>query len=325
MSSAVYNQEISTGMEKVAGQAWEDSVAARESEEMTGSWKSEVLLRHRLKVVEKLWESVLEQECGQELVNLLASMRSMSSPEGQAPTNLFKDEGKIGSQEQHMIENLDFNAAIRATRGFALYFQLINIVEQHYTQRVQEQQYQAEIVKDLYNEVNSGNGSKKTGTTSEGVGVKAGTSTFGAKLPEKSRSDSVGVNSMHSGEVSPGRAKSTTQETARVSKSTTPSASKRDLRNFQALLPKLQELNVPPGKIQNLIDKLDIRLVFTAHPTEMVRHTIRDKQRRIAKILQRLDELEEGTIDRCPPHVPTARPGNVRLAIPKNSEAQMAR
>ncbi|MBO1351646.1 MAG: phosphoenolpyruvate carboxylase [Hormoscilla sp. GUM202] len=257
MSSAVYNQEISTG-----------SVAAIESEEMTGSWKSEILLRHRLKVVEKLWESVLEQECGRELVNLLASMRSMSSPEGQAATNLFKDEGKIGSQEQHMIENLDFNAAIRATRGFALYFQLINIVEQHYTQRGQEQQYQAEIVKELYNEVNSGNGSKKTGTTSEGV--KAGTSTFGAKLPEKSISDSVGVK-------------------------------RRDLRNFQALLPKLQELNVPPGKIQNLIDKLDIRLVFTAHPTEMVRHTIRDKQRRIAKILQRLDELEEGTIDRCPP------------------------
>jgi len=270
MSSAVYNQEISTGMEKVAGQAWEDSVVARESEEMTGSWKSEVLLRYRLKAVEKLWESVLEQECGQELVNLLASMRSMSSPEGQAPTNLFKDEGKIGSQEQHMIENLDFNAAIRATRGFALYFQLINIVEQHYTQRGQEQQYQAEIVKELYNEVNSGNGSKKTGTTSEEVGVKAGTSTFGAKLPEKSISDSVGVK-------------------------------RRDLRNFQALLPKLQELNVPPGKIQNLIDKLDIRLVFTAHPTEIVRHTIRDKQRRIAKILQRLDELEEGTIYRCPP------------------------
>ncbi|MBC6473964.1 MAG: phosphoenolpyruvate carboxylase [Hormoscilla sp. GM102CHS1] len=237
---------------------------------MTGSWKSEVLLRYRLKAVEKLWESVLEQECGQELVNLLASMRSMSSPEGQAPTNLFKDEGKIGSQEQHMIENLDFNAAIRATRGFALYFQLINIVEQHYTQRGQEQQYQAEIVKELYNEVNSGNGSKKTGTTSEEVGVKAGTSTFGAKLPEKSISDSVGVK-------------------------------RRDLRNFQALLPKLQELNVPPGKIQNLIDKLDIRLVFTAHPTEIVRHTIRDKQRRIAKILQRLDELEEGTIYRCPP------------------------
>jgi len=268
ISSAVYNQEISTGMEKVAGQAWEDSVVARESEEMTGSWKSEVLLRYRLKAVEKLWESVLEQECGQELVNLLASMRSMSSPEGQAPTNLFKDEGKIGSQEQHMIENLDFNAAIRATRGFALYFQLINIVEQHYTQRGQEQQYQ--IVKELYNEVNSGNGSKKTGTTSEEVRVKAGTSTFGAKLPEKSISDSVGVK-------------------------------RRDLRNFQALLPKLQELNVPPGKIQNLIDKLDIRLVFTAHPTEIVRHTIRDKQRRIAKILQRLDELEEGTIYRCPP------------------------
>jgi phosphoenolpyruvate carboxylase len=63
---------------------------------------------------------------------------------------------------------------------------------------------------------------------------------------------------------------------------------------FQTLFPKLRNLNVPPQQIQNLINNLDIRLVFTAHPTEIVRHTIRDKQRRIAKILRQLDQLEEG-------------------------------
>jgi len=36
-----------------------------------------------------------------------------------------------------LIEQLDLNEAIRAARAFALYFQLINIVEQHYEQRQQ--------------------------------------------------------------------------------------------------------------------------------------------------------------------------------------------
>ena len=34
--------------------------------------------------------------------------------------------------------------------------------------------------------------------------------------------------------------------------------------------------------------ELDIRLVFTAHPTEIVRHTVRHKQRRVANLLQQL-------------------------------------
>jgi phosphoenolpyruvate carboxylase len=53
-------------------------------------------------------------------------------------------------------------------------------------------------------------------------------------------------------------------------------------------------MNVPPQQIQRLIDQLDVRLVFTAHPTEIVRPTIRDKQRRMAKLLQQMDHLEEG-------------------------------
>ncbi|MHC5833861.1 MAG: phosphoenolpyruvate carboxylase, partial [Nostoc sp.] len=39
---------------------------------------------------------------------------------------------------------------------------------------------------------------------------------------------------------------------------------------FAALFPYLFKLNVPPQQIQRLIAHLDVRLVFTAHPTEIV-------------------------------------------------------
>src|ERR687886_1707163 len=91
---------------------------------------SDLFLRHRLNVVEELWESVLCSECGQELVDLLKQLRDLCSPEGQA-TDLPE------SSVPKVIEKLDLNAAIRASRAFALYFQLINIVEQHYEQRDQ--------------------------------------------------------------------------------------------------------------------------------------------------------------------------------------------
>jgi phosphoenolpyruvate carboxylase len=92
---------------------------------------SDLFLRHRLNVVEELWEFVLCSECGQELVDLLKQLRDLCSPEGQA-TDLPE------SSVPKVIEKLDLNAAIRASRAFALYFQLINIVEQHYEQRAQQ-------------------------------------------------------------------------------------------------------------------------------------------------------------------------------------------
>lgn len=91
---------------------------------------SDLFLRHRLKVVEDIWESVLRSECGQELVDLLRRLRDACSPEGQAPEFM-------GSEVLKIVESLDLNQAIRAARAFALYFQLINIVEQHYEQREQ--------------------------------------------------------------------------------------------------------------------------------------------------------------------------------------------
>ncbi|HTL89510.1 MAG TPA: phosphoenolpyruvate carboxylase, partial [Leptolyngbya sp.] len=109
------------------------SISAATSDDVT-TMMSDLFLRHRLRIVEDLWETVLRQECGQELVDLLNQLRQMCSPEGQATTF-------TGSEVLQVVEKLDLNEAIRAARAFALYFQLINIVEQHYEQRDQQLQY----------------------------------------------------------------------------------------------------------------------------------------------------------------------------------------
>jgi len=206
---------------------------------------SDLFLRHRLKIVEDLWQVVLQQECGQALVDLLKQLREMCSPEGQATT--FTESAVL-----QVVEKLDLNEAIRAARAFALYFQLINIVEQHYEQRDQQQQYRA----------------------------------------AREASNNPAENSvLHllADEGSP----FTSLEADLLEKSFQPVPNRKELGTFHWLFPKLRSLNVPPRHIQLLIDQLDVRLVFTAHPTEIVRHTIRDKQRRIVKILRQLDQVEE--------------------------------
>jgi phosphoenolpyruvate carboxylase len=216
---------------------------------------AELFLRHRLKIVEDLWQSVLHQECGQELVDLLRQLRSLCSPEGQVPE-------AIESEALKVVENLDLNEAIRAARAFALYFQLINIVEQHYEQRGQQKQYRA-----TYEQQQSNHGN---------------TSSFFATNPVHFLSD-------------PEEIPDTDIQADMLEKSMPDTTSWREAGTLQTLFPKLKRLNVPPRQIQQLIDNLDVRLVFTAHPTEIVRHTIRDKQRRIAQILRQLDQAEEGS------------------------------
>ena len=207
-----------------------------------GVLTSDLFLRHRLKIVEDLWEVVLRQECGQELVDLLNQLREMCSPEGQATTFAESDVLQV-------VEKLDLNEAIRAARAFALYFQLINIVEQHYEQRDQQQQYRA-----AREAAPSSNSKHDYGQLPEI------TSSLEADLLEKSLQESN---------------------------------LRREVGTFHWLFPKLKRLNVPPQQIQRLMDQLDVWLVFTAHPTEIVRHTIRDKQRRIAKLLRELDRVED--------------------------------
>lgn len=218
--------------------------------EVAAASASDLFLRHRLKVMEDLWRQVLQQECGQELVSLLDRLLDLCAPDGQAADFCEADVLKL-------VENLDLNSAIRAARAFALYFQLINIVEQHYEQRDQQRQYETASSQPISTKLFS-NHSPFDNPESKG-GIEA-------KVLERSipKPDQIPDN----------------------------------CGTFYWLFPYLQQLNVPPRQIQKLIDQLDIQLVFTAHPTEIVRHTIRDKQRRLVKILRELDLVEEDLRDR---------------------------
>lgn len=199
---------------------------------------SDLFLRLRLKLVEELWESVLQSECGQELVDLLKKLRSMCTSDGKAEV------APIAHVAQ-LIEELDLDDAIQAARAFALYFQLINIVEQHYEQRDRQ----------IYQRTNY------TEPSLDSTDSKGSSTSIEADLLEKSMAEEL-ANAHTEG-------------------------------RFDRLFAQLWQLNVPPQQVQRLLDDLDIRLVFTAHPTEIVRKTIRDKQRRIVRSLCSLDRAEE--------------------------------
>ena len=205
------------------------------------------LLRNRLKRVEETWAAVLEDECGPALVALLTRLRKLCAPDGQA-------KAADASPVLKLIEALELSDAIKMARAFALYFQLINIVEQHYEQRGQQQQYRAAY---------------------EDAALAAETH---QSAPEHSKAVS-----------NKGNGHAEKEQPLSVELSTG-----KEVGTFYWLFPTLKRLNVPPKMIQRLLDQLDVRLVFTAHPTEIVRHTIRDKQRRISSILRQLDREEEG-------------------------------
>ncbi|MEM9151146.1 MAG: phosphoenolpyruvate carboxylase [Cyanobacteria bacterium P01_F01_bin.3] len=221
----------------------------------------EWLLRHRLKEVEETWASVLQDECGPKLVALLTRLRQLCAPDGQASS---ADDAPV----LQLIAELELSDAIKMARAFALYFQLINIVEQHYEQRGQQQQYRAA------SEDAAIASAETTGTTESTAGNN--TSTAASEVKPSAVNNGFGGQSVLA-------------ETLNTAEST------RDVGTFYWLFPTLKRLNVPPKMIQRLLDQLDVRLVFTAHPTEIVRHTIRDKQRRISAILRQLDREEENT------------------------------
>ncbi|MEO0687057.1 MAG: phosphoenolpyruvate carboxylase, partial [Cyanobacteria bacterium J06649_11] len=175
-------------------------------------------------------------------------LRDLCSPEGQATDDQ-------ASSVSSLIEKLSINEAIRAARGFALYFQLINIVEQDYEQKQQLTRYEEDEeigdTETLPPIIYSSNQQVEEGHLNNGVNADLLVKSWQAKPNPK------------------------------------------DKGTFAELFPKLFKLNVPPAQIQRLIAQLDVRLVFTAHPTEIVRPTIREKQRRVVDLLQKLDASEK--------------------------------
>jgi phosphoenolpyruvate carboxylase len=184
------------------------------------------------KFVEDLWEEVLSEAYGSELVELLRQLRDLCSPEGQATNSI---DGAVHT----LIADLKLEDAVKAVRAFALYFQLINIVEQHCEQK--DRQYF----------LRHHHGTPPVNRT-------AAEASLSADILERSWAGVSGAN--------------------------------KDPDTFQALFTHLKDVNVPPNYIRQLLADLDINLVFTAHPTEIVRHTIRTKQRRISCLLEQLDQ-----------------------------------
>ena len=181
------------------------------------------LLGDRLELVEELWQTVLRSECPPAQAERLLRLKHLCAPEGiQSDTSAAIVE---------LIRAMDLSEAIAAARAFSLYFQLVNILEQH-------------IEEDSY------------------------------------------LDSLTNHQVSEG-----------PDPFQPPLASQTEPATFRQLFERLRGLGVPPAQLESLLADLDLRLVFTAHPTEIVRHTVRHKQRRVAALIQRLEQAEGLSLD----------------------------
>jgi len=186
---------------------------AAASEAIPASQRVTRLLGERLELVEDLWETVLRSECPPEQAERLLRLKQLSDP----------DEADVTGAIVQLIREMDLAEAIAAARAFSLYFQLVNILEQH-------------IEEDTY------------------------------------------LDSLKNQENGP-------------SDPFLPAlANQTDPATFRQLFARLRSLNVPPAQLEKLLRTLDLRLVFTAHPTEIVRHTVRHKQRRVATLIQKLEQ-----------------------------------
>lgn len=154
-----------------------------------------------IQMVEDLMQEVLVSECGLDLAKLLEHLRAQRTSEGQALKN--PEQGVL-----QMVDALSLSEAVQAARAFSLYFQLVNLVEQHHEQMTYR---------------------REGGLDESPVG------------------------------------------------------------SFRWLFGELKALGISAPELSLVLEQLDVRLVFTAHPTEIVRRTIREKHRYLVHLLDTLD------------------------------------
>ncbi|MEY4840287.1 MAG: hypothetical protein RLZZ374_1195, partial [Cyanobacteriota bacterium] len=101
------------------------------------------LLGERLELVEDLWQTVLRSECPPLQAERLLRLKALSGSDGPAdrrpgaPTETAVAADAI----VQLIRKMDLAEAISAARAFSLYFQLVNILEQH----IEEDSYLASL------------------------------------------------------------------------------------------------------------------------------------------------------------------------------------
>ena len=89
-------------------------------------------LNERLELVEELWGNVLRSECPPEQAERVLQLKQLCR------------EDETSDQIIDLIVAMDLSEAIAAARDFSLYFQLVNILEQH----IEEDRYLATMSQD---------------------------------------------------------------------------------------------------------------------------------------------------------------------------------
>ena len=93
------------------------------------------LLMERLELVEDLWLTVLRSECTPPQVERLIRLKELSGPLNPPEVTQADEEAGFRSGDSEaiigVIREMDLADGIAAARAFSLYFQLINILEQH--------------------------------------------------------------------------------------------------------------------------------------------------------------------------------------------------
>jgi phosphoenolpyruvate carboxylase len=101
------------------------------------------LLDERLELVEDLWQTVLRSECPPQQAERLLRMKEISCAVDGLPGDAASAEATERSTAEiiQVIREMDLAEAIAAARAFSLYFQLVNILEQH----IEEDSYLASL------------------------------------------------------------------------------------------------------------------------------------------------------------------------------------
>jgi len=94
------------------------------------------LLGERLELVEDLWKTVLRSECPPEQAERLLRLKELSEETSESALQPEKNAPIV-----QLIREMDLAEAIAAARAFSLYFQLVNILEQH----IEEDSYLASL------------------------------------------------------------------------------------------------------------------------------------------------------------------------------------
>ena len=205
------------------------TLAANDATAVAAEPRGTRLLDERLELVEDLWQTVLRSECPPQQADRLLRLKDLSRMVDGAAAD--EASAQATAEIVQLIRDMDLAEAIAAARAFSLYFQLVNILEQH----IEEDSYLASLR---------------------------------AHHPEDLNDPFV-----------------------------PPLASQTEPATFRELFTRLRSLGVPPAQIEQLLQELDIRLVFTAHPTEIVRHTVRHKQRRVAALIQQLQQSQPSNLN----------------------------